>query len=602
MLDISKRNIPSDEIFYNFLYGIEDSEGNVIQAGMPDTKFFDKRFDVVPLSYKSMPFIITTDKTNRTINLKIQSLTPSLNLRNKKETSVYLLNTETVVLLNLNEGHNYIVIEDSITGETAYTIVNARRYATFLWSIAYDIYNNVKSKIIEQEAAIYNKYATRLVEPLLSKVYTLLPSIKSLQMVGIRLLTRTYTDKLMTDRGVIDTAQALTLNHAYFSDSDKKAIEFDPIRYPLETYQEFFSSKVAHLWIPNLNIIRWKTFMTYIENTKGFSVGNIDEKEIIVNDYTGTFASLEVQDLKFVAANTTGIGGELISIEYERDTTLTQELSFSLTGRAIKIIITNVTTAKQIKTLINQNTTLVKVYIIGKENNIQTSILQTNLSLNSVSTERHLFDFEADSGVFKDTRYSVDIVGRARSNAKIGFIAPSYTTDLLVNETEPLGNSRLSLDMGIPLDGGYAFDGEEFDREHDGYIGLSLIDRNEAAELYDKLGYDTSIYPTDFDTKKVFQHSYWNPLLLTTVVGYWSYGYGNYIPISWISIVNAPFWVMQGGYWTEGSALTPISDTLVYEWGFYIKGVDIDHTVVSIEANLVGDITFDKVTGTILRV
>jgi hypothetical protein len=57
--------------------------------------------------------------------------------------------------------------------------------------------------------------------------------------------------------------------------------------------------------------------------------------------------------------------------------------------------------------------------------------------------------------------------------------AASYTFDLFITESTPIGRSRFSFDQGIPFDLGLTFDSDPVDPYSDGWLGLSLTGRFE---------------------------------------------------------------------------------------------------------------------------
>lgn len=287
MLGINWKESPFNFIYKRLLYGEKDSDGNTTFQGIPDNPFIDKRFIVVPFTYDPQPFIIESSVTDAVISIKIQNQSPYLQKHPVKELSVYMLNLRQTVLLQLAEGYNYIVIENKKTREVAFTVINAKRYGTLLWSYSQEIYNKVQSILLEQESAIFSKYGTRLVEPLFSRIYQLLPRTKSLQLLSTRLITKTLVSKGGSDLGVKEMGAGLTLNSPYFSDFNKTSRELDPARFPLENYQEFFGGKVAHIWVPNFALVRWKTFLTFIDNIQGTSLEQISEKEVLVKNQSG---------------------------------------------------------------------------------------------------------------------------------------------------------------------------------------------------------------------------------------------------------------------------------------------------------------------------
>jgi hypothetical protein len=287
MLKISWKESPFNYIYQRMLYGETDSAGNVTFAGIPANTFIDKRFVVVPFTYETQPFLLEVDVADTVLNINIQNQTPYLQTNPIKQTSIYMLNTKQTVLLQLAEGYNYVVVTNNKTQETAFIVINCKRYATLLWAFAQEIYNNIQSILVEQQTAIFSKYATRLVEPLMARVYSLLPSVKSLQMLSTRLITKTLVGKSGTDLGVSEMGSAFTLNHPFFSSLDKTTTDLDFSRYPLENYQEYLSGKIAHIWIPSFSLVRWKSFITFMNNLQGMTLNQIDEDEVIVTDQNG---------------------------------------------------------------------------------------------------------------------------------------------------------------------------------------------------------------------------------------------------------------------------------------------------------------------------
>jgi len=282
MLKISWRYPVFNYIYQRLIFGERDQSGSVTFKGMPDTTFFDKRFTVVPYVFNGQPFLIETNSPGSVATIKIVSTT-STNVKKVDSMSVVLQNSSNVINIILAEGLNYITVTSE--GETVKILANARHYATLLYTYASELYKNMESFVDEHEQAMQTKFATRLVEPLI-KVNPLLPTVKSLQMMSLRFITKTYMQKAMKEIGAKEFLSSLTVNSPYFS-KPEGSTTFDPVRYPLQTYQEAKATKIAHVWLPNTHIIRWVSFILFVNNIQGFSVKDINENEVIIENNFG---------------------------------------------------------------------------------------------------------------------------------------------------------------------------------------------------------------------------------------------------------------------------------------------------------------------------
>ena len=282
MISISWKKSTFDFIYNRMLKGTYDSNGDPDFVGMSNNPFADKRFTVVPTVLEKQPFVVTSDKKDVVLNIKIQTTHPTVKLSAVQEQSIYMQSLEQTVLLDLSPGYNYIVVVNPTTGDSGYTIINSKYYALCLWLWAQEAYS-LHSILTEQSTAIYSKYGSRLAEPLLGRLYPYLPKVKSLQMLAVRLITKTLTGKSSTDLGIAEMASALTSNSPYFSKVHSSSEILDLVRFPLGTYQELFSGKIAHVWLPDFTAVRKRAFLQYINNIAEYSINQVTDDEIIVS-------------------------------------------------------------------------------------------------------------------------------------------------------------------------------------------------------------------------------------------------------------------------------------------------------------------------------
>jgi len=271
-----------DSIYRRLIHGQKDDSGATTFEGIPDNIFYDKRFEVTPYTSRTTTFIITTDIVNVPVYINIRSLTGTDNPRIKtnKDISFVPVNERSTVFLELDIGVSVVTVANEF--ESSSVVVNTKNYATILYSYSREIFNNIQERLDKQEEAIFSQYATRLVEPLI-KYFDVLTNVKSLQIMAVRFLTKDYVRKSTTSLGVKEAGTAFGLNTPYLHRFPRTS-KFDPSLFPLLTYQEFVSGEIMHIWLPNLNISRWKAFMIYSDNIDGWTLKDISEDEIVVEN------------------------------------------------------------------------------------------------------------------------------------------------------------------------------------------------------------------------------------------------------------------------------------------------------------------------------
>lgn len=268
-------------IFNRMLYGEKDANGNYLQRGVPEGVFWDKRYEVVPYTANPTNIIITPVLPYHPIKITVsQPREPKTGTtKNLKEITIVPTNVSAVASITLGHGHNIITVDDGF--ERASIILNARNYATLLFSYASELETYTWSKIEQQEELIFNDYSTSLVEPLV-RFPQLLPPVKSLNRMAMRFVTRALFNESMGDKAVQDLLTALTSNTPYLKDAQNTK-EVDPTLYTIYSSQEDFAGVDAHVWFPRIEVSRWLAFSKLTNNLKElFQLKNVNEHQVTV--------------------------------------------------------------------------------------------------------------------------------------------------------------------------------------------------------------------------------------------------------------------------------------------------------------------------------
>lgn len=185
--------------------------------------------------------------------------------------------------INLCRGKNLITAK--IRNEETHLIVSATTIVS-LWEAFARVLYNVSGKILnEQSDAISSTMATRLMEPFVS-FQNLLPSVQSLKTMSFRFLARGLIHSVGTDTGIKDIIKAICLSTPIYRKMDKDTFELFPALDPWTKSASQYAGYEAHVWMTDINIISWLSFLNYIANQPDiFEILSISESEVIFKYY-----------------------------------------------------------------------------------------------------------------------------------------------------------------------------------------------------------------------------------------------------------------------------------------------------------------------------
>jgi hypothetical protein len=191
----------------------------------------------------------------------------------------------SLVQIKLGRGLNRIKI--SAGGETKEWVVAATWLTLFHEAIAQDIYKNLTLPLTEYRNAILNPLGSRLLEWMIP-FQDLLPDVHSFRMLAIKLLLNASINKTGTSAGIRDIVVSLTSNTPVIAQMpvisvpDEQDVPDEPITNPTPSNPELFAGSEFHVWLPNVCVLQWSTFVDIINNIREvFSLTKVTEDEII---------------------------------------------------------------------------------------------------------------------------------------------------------------------------------------------------------------------------------------------------------------------------------------------------------------------------------
>lgn len=273
----------AEPLSYNIYRRLLKGDSTTGQKGMPKGKFYFTDDVLVPFSYYPTNFILKTTELNVPIIIHI-TRSGELNVATPESLaanrfSLVPTDYHTTIPLQLGKNKNEIKITQNDTIVTL--IVNAVSFATLLQSYSDEFFNNAVVGYDNQYNAIFNDYATRLVEPLLP-ISNLFPDVRTLQLLATKMIIREYVSEQSTQVGVTDFLAGLVQSTPYFL-AQKNKIGLDPSIVPIFRNQEDFAGMEAHVWIPNVSIVKWVAFTHFINNIKNaYKLIKVTESEVII--------------------------------------------------------------------------------------------------------------------------------------------------------------------------------------------------------------------------------------------------------------------------------------------------------------------------------
>lgn len=200
--------------------------------------------------------------------------------------------------VKLSKGWNYIVVENETTGDKAELILNCRYYATVMQSVADEIYKWVSSPIDRERSNIYHYLSTRLCEMYIT-YKDLMPNIDTVQRLGLVLSIKSLISFSGSNISTKEVATALTGNTPSIIPQavDKN---FLPAIWQMYNQPQDFSGVNMHVWIRNRQMLRWLTFIKYINNVPFYNLNSVSENDVSLNKvmpFFGYYTHIKVQPL-----------------------------------------------------------------------------------------------------------------------------------------------------------------------------------------------------------------------------------------------------------------------------------------------------------------
>lgn len=189
-------------------------------------------------------------------------------------TDTYLSN------VRLGKGWNSIYIRNDLTGEESYIILNVRYYATIINGISEEIAEYIQLPIDQEQAAIFNYLSTHLCEMYL-RYMQWMTNIETLQRLGLILSIKSLVSFSGSNLAADSMALALFSNTPVITEQQVEPYVY-PALYEMYKYQQDFAGVDFNIWIRNRQIIKWMSFIKYIQSVPFYEFNSISENTISI--------------------------------------------------------------------------------------------------------------------------------------------------------------------------------------------------------------------------------------------------------------------------------------------------------------------------------
>jgi len=167
--------------------------------------------------------------------------------------------------------------------------------ATYMETIATQHYE-VAGKTVEKYYDLLKSPWNSFIAEWLSPWHDLLPDIHTLRSLAVKLQTNVLYNEAGRERGTINFVSGFSCStpviQEYRNPEDWQPILYQPVNQSDDTF-----TYDLHVWLPNLCISRWASFVTLINNLKNFTFKNLSETVVLVHDITSEFTTQHVFDL-----------------------------------------------------------------------------------------------------------------------------------------------------------------------------------------------------------------------------------------------------------------------------------------------------------------
>ena len=200
---------------------------------------------------------------------------------------------KTIVPIQLFRGVNVLRATD---GERVSILrVSATHAAGLLSGYAREIYTNIESRLRAFEADLNSPLTTALLQPYVSW-FDLLPSIRSLQVLGAKMAVRALVNEPRRQSGIRDFLAGVTGSTPILNSIQNPTV-VDLRAQPLHHSLEHRYGTEAHVWLPNRCVSRWAAFTRILPNLPVKTL-SISERAVVIEDDTGTIVQHAFDDAR----------------------------------------------------------------------------------------------------------------------------------------------------------------------------------------------------------------------------------------------------------------------------------------------------------------
>jgi hypothetical protein len=252
---------------------------------MPQSNFIIKREYNVPFSFNSTSFDLNVTTPGVRVVITVTRAGSPGKVESPSTYTVVPNDYKTVVKLALGKGENKISALSDIS-ESYYVIVAANNYTTIQAGYAKQIYEGTVVDLQDQQKAVFSKTSTRISERF-TTYQDILPTSRSIRTISNKMAMRSLVVDSSHEVGMLDLLAALTVSTPIFQDQNQEMVLFEPTTKPLFNNQEAFGGVEAHVWLPNLCIDRWATFVKFVSNLSCFRIVSISEGQVVIYNSNG---------------------------------------------------------------------------------------------------------------------------------------------------------------------------------------------------------------------------------------------------------------------------------------------------------------------------
>lgn len=253
--------------------------------------------------------VVPTHTSDRPVTLKVSGLTANTpyifhvmaESQNADSPTIGFVPTSDVQYLpvQLSHGYNNVLILDNQGNQSTFRIAVAH-YAVFFQAESEQITNYSWVPIKNLENNVQSEVGYILANPLISTFNKYIPTdLEILAVLANKLLVKNMLWRPGTDAGIDELLAAFSASHPVIMPMKNLGIA----ETPLYRGEEDFAGYEAHVWLPNREVERWRTFLQYINNLPQlFSLVQINEGEVFIKQ--GDTLHRHVFDFESDFANT----------------------------------------------------------------------------------------------------------------------------------------------------------------------------------------------------------------------------------------------------------------------------------------------------------